>query len=45
VLPAAIDIIQTKLGELYAKELGEIPLADNTVGRKYRIFQKTFVIS
>ena len=34
VLPAAIDMIETMLGESYADQLKIIPLADNTVGRR-----------
>jgi len=34
VLSAAVDIVETVLGESYAKELRKIPPADNTKGRK-----------
>ena len=34
VLPAAIDMVKIMLGEPYAKQLRQIPLADNTVGRR-----------
>lgn len=34
VLPAAIDIVATMLGESSADQLKNIPLADNTVGRR-----------
>nr|XP_042897067.1 protein FAM200A-like [Parasteatoda tepidariorum]XP_042902277.1 protein FAM200A-like [Parasteatoda tepidariorum]XP_042906149.1 protein FAM200A-like [Parasteatoda tepidariorum]XP_042906152.1 protein FAM200A-like [Parasteatoda tepidariorum] len=34
VLPAAIDMVATMLGESYADQLKIIPLADNTVGRR-----------
>ncbi|XP_035211445.1 protein FAM200A-like [Stegodyphus dumicola] len=34
VLLAAIDMIETMLGESYADQLKIIPLADNTVGRR-----------
>jgi hypothetical protein len=43
---AATDVIETVLGESYAKELRKVPLTDNTVGRRiYRIFHKNFVIN
>jgi hypothetical protein len=32
VLPAAIDIDETMLGELHIKEIQKIPCADNTAG-------------
>lgn len=34
VLPAAIDMVKIMFGESYAKQLSQIPLADNTVGRR-----------
>lgn len=34
VLPAAMDIVRTMFGESYAKQLQQIPLSDNTVGRR-----------
>ena len=34
VLPAAIEMIETMLGESYADQIKIIPLADNTVGRR-----------
>jgi len=34
VLPAAIEIVKTMFGEAYASVLRQIPLADNTVGRR-----------
>lgn len=34
MLPAAIDIDETILGESYAKELRKFPLTANTVGRR-----------
>ena len=34
VLPAAIDMVKIMFGEPYAKQLRQIPLADNTVGRR-----------
>jgi hypothetical protein len=34
VLPAAIDVVGTMFGESYAKELQQIPVADNTMGRR-----------
>ena len=33
-LPTAIDMVKIMFGEPYAKQLRQIPLADNTVGRK-----------
>jgi len=34
VLPAAIEITETALGESYAEEHRKIPLAGNTAGRR-----------
>ena len=34
VLPAAIQMVSTMIGDSYADELRKIPLADNTVGRR-----------
>jgi len=34
ILPAAIDMAKIMFGESYAKQLQQIPLADNTVGRR-----------
>jgi hypothetical protein len=34
ILPAAIDMVRIMFGESYAKQLRQIPLADNTVGRR-----------
>lgn len=34
ILPAAIDMVRIMFGEPYAKQLRQIPLADNTVGRR-----------
>ncbi|XP_029655586.1 protein FAM200A-like [Octopus sinensis] len=34
VLPAAIDMVEAMFGESYAKQLQQIPLADNTVARR-----------
>lgn len=34
VLRAAIDIVETMFGESFANQLRQIPLADNTVGRR-----------
>ena len=42
VLPAAIDMIETMLGESYADQLKIIPLADNTVGRRISDISKDF---
>lgn len=33
-MPAAIDMVKIMFGESYAKQLRQIPLADNTVGRR-----------
>ena len=34
VLPAAIDMVKMMFGKPYAKQLRQIPLFDNTVGRR-----------
>ncbi|XP_077285254.1 zinc finger BED domain-containing protein 5-like [Arctopsyche grandis] len=34
LLPAAVDMVRIMFGESYAKQLRQIPLADNTVGRR-----------
>jgi hypothetical protein len=38
MLSSAVDIVQTMLGEPYAKELWKIPFADKRIS----IFQRTF---
>ncbi|XP_029657568.1 protein FAM200A-like [Octopus sinensis] len=45
VLPAAIDMVEAMFGESYAKQLQQIPLADNTVARELMTYLKIFVIS
>lgn len=34
VFPAAIDMVKTMFGQSYANQLRQIPLADNTIGRR-----------
>jgi hypothetical protein len=45
VLPVASDIIETTLGESYAKELRKIPLLDNHVVRSISDISEAYVIN